>query len=602
VSHENYEFGDFCLDVRSRRLVRRADGEIVPLTPRAYDTLLYLVEHAGSLVDKSTLLAALWPNAVVEENSLNKQISVVRRALGDDTSAYIATVPGRGYQFVAAISEPGAASAAGETRRASVAVLPFANLTGDPAKHYWALGLADELLDALARVPRLAVPARTSSFAYQGRALDVRQIARELGVATVLEGSVRSAGERIRVTAQLVDGRTGYHVWSQTFDRRAVDLFELQDELARAIVQALRVEFDQSLPAIPRMVLPPTRDLEAYRMYLEGAALTAPATIGDHERSRALMRQAAERDPEFAHAHAGLAFTEATGVFLGLLPLSTLAGTEGAARRALALDSRLAIAHAALAMVAAMRGRFVDAERGFREARALDEGNPQLVHCHLFFVHEPVGRVRLAYEESLDVHRAAPAWVPGAMHLAVAAMLADRSADEVRDRIETAIALGFPPTRPPIPELRAELALTANDLHAARECIGMEPATADAVRDQREALRQMLRVAANPAAKAGAIALLDERARALGNERPEHPSWIHLVMTYAQLGDFDRAFDCAHRAIDAARRFDSIGVHWGLLWIPRMRAFRTDRRFTALAERLGLAEFWDACGPPDAAG
>lgn len=599
-----FQFGDFKLDARQRCCWRRDGGQPVPLKPRAFDTLLYLVQHAGELVEKSTLLAALWPGTVVEENTLNKQISVVRRALGDENK-YIVTVPGRGYQFIAPAYRVGMTAEplrdlGSGAERASVAVLPFTNVTGSPGNDYLAVGLAEELINALVRVQGLKVPARTSSFAYRDRNVDVREIARELGVATVLEGSVRSAGARIRVTAQLVDGRSGYHLWSQAFDRERGDLFELQDELAKAIVQALRVELDRALPSIPSMVLPPTRDLEAYRLYLEGAALTASATIPDHERSRALMNKAIERDPEFAHAHMGLAFTQASGVFLGLLPLSCLGEAETAARRALALDGELAHAHAALAIIHSMRGKFVEAERGFRHARALHPGDPHIVHCHLFCVHEPVGRIQLAYEESLWVHRCAPAWVPGVLHLGVVALIAGRDPAEILHQIDIAVGLGFPRTRAPIPELLANLAIGSGNRTDACDYLQMELATADAVRDQRRSLRETLRAVANPDYKYAALQGLDQLQHQLSIDMPEQPSWIHLVLAYAQLGDLGRAFACANRALDVASRWNSIGAHWGLMWMPAMREFRADARFLALAERLGLTEFWKKCGPADA--
>ncbi len=231
-----YDFGDFRLLAAQRRLTARSDGRAIELTPKALDALRCLVQHPGELLDKSTLIAAVWPNVVVEENNLNQVISALRRALGDGSGGrrFIVTVPGRGYQFVAPVQEvrdgassPPAAPATTATRK-SVAVLPFINLTGDPAKDYFSDGMAEELIHILARVPGLKVPSRTSSFAYKGRNVDVREIARELDVGSVLEGSVRSAGERIRVTAQLIDGSSGFHLWSENFDRQFGDVFELR--------------------------------------------------------------------------------------------------------------------------------------------------------------------------------------------------------------------------------------------------------------------------------------------------------------------------------------------------------------------------------------
>src|SRR5499427_2908899 len=270
-----YEFGDFRLLAAERRLTTRADGRPIELTPKALDTLHFLLQHPGELLDKSKLIAAVWPNVVVEENNLNQVVSSLRRALGDgsDGRRFIVTVPGRGYQFVAPVRAtcdaapfaPQVALAAKATTstRKSIAVLPFVNLTGDAAKEYFSDGMAEELIHILARVPGLKVPSRTSSFAYKGRNVDVRKIAQDLDVGVVLEGSVRSAGERIRVTAQLIDGASGFHLWSQNYDRQFGDVFELQDELARAIMTALRLALEGPISTRAQILHePPTRDVE----------------------------------------------------------------------------------------------------------------------------------------------------------------------------------------------------------------------------------------------------------------------------------------------------------------------------------------------------
>src|SRR6516164_5937303 len=310
-----YEFGDFRLHAAQRRLTARSDGRAIELTPKALDALHFLLQHRGELLDKSTLIAAVWPNVVVEENNLNQVVSALRRALGDGSGGqrFIVTVPGRGYQFVAPVREireesPAAPLAAPATQatnptRKSIAVLPFASLSSDPEKDYFGDGIAEELIHLLARVPGLKVPARTSSFAYKGRNIDVRQIARELGVGMLLEGSVRSAGDRIRVTAQLIEADTGFHVWSQSYDRRFADIFQLQDELAVAIVQALKISLgDRELR--PLRDAPPTQDVEAYRLFLRAISLRG---VGPNERLIALLNECIARDPGFVRAHAVLA-------------------------------------------------------------------------------------------------------------------------------------------------------------------------------------------------------------------------------------------------------------------------------------------------------
>ena len=236
-----YEFGDFRLDPGRQQLT--CDGSVVPLKARAFDLLVYFAEHPGELVDKTTLMRAIWPNVVVEENNLSQHLSALRQALGDGAQGrqFIVTVARRGYRFVADVRQlngtKGATSdVAASVKVPSVAVLPFANLSGDAEKEYFGDGMADELIHLLSRVPGLKVPARTSSFAYKGKNLHVRDIARDLGVAAVLEGSVRSAGELIRVTAQLIDAASGYHFWSQSYERPFRDIFRLQDEIANAIL------------------------------------------------------------------------------------------------------------------------------------------------------------------------------------------------------------------------------------------------------------------------------------------------------------------------------------------------------------------------------
>ena len=197
----------------------------------------------------------------------------------------------------------GATAARDEADRRSIAVLPFANLTGDPSKDYLGDGLAEELIHTLARVPGLRVPSRTSSFAYRGRDVDLRRIATELDVGAVLEGSVRAAGERIRITAQLIDGHSGYHLWSQHFDRRAEDLFELQDELASAIIlQTLNVTW-RAQTSDACCARRQQRNLEAYRLYLE--AMTEQAR-GSVRSAFDKLQLALRLDPGFAQARAAV--------------------------------------------------------------------------------------------------------------------------------------------------------------------------------------------------------------------------------------------------------------------------------------------------------
>src|SRR3954451_5337529 len=200
-----YEFGDFRLD-RNKRLLLRHDGTLVPLAAKAFETLAYLVERAGSVVDKDELMRAVWPDTAVEENNLTQNISLLRRLFGESRGdhRYIATVPSRGYQFVATVYVA-ASSAEQEPAGRTIAVLPFVNVTADPEYDFFADGLADELIVALSKLDRVRVAARTSAFSFKGAQADVRRIAETLGVNLVLEGTVRTSGSRLRVTAELVN-------------------------------------------------------------------------------------------------------------------------------------------------------------------------------------------------------------------------------------------------------------------------------------------------------------------------------------------------------------------------------------------------------------
>lgn len=207
VPLEIYEFGNFRLDIGKRVLLDRR-GTLISLTPKVYDTLAYLVQHAGTVLDKEELLRAVWPDTAIEENNLTQNISQLRRVLGERTGdhRYIVTVPGRGYEFVAKVK-----SAAEDiverplTAKASIVVLPFVNVSADPELDYFCDGLAEELINQLSKLRRLRVVARTSAFYFKRKQVDIAEIAQKLNVSTVLEGSVRKSRNRVRIAAQLVN-------------------------------------------------------------------------------------------------------------------------------------------------------------------------------------------------------------------------------------------------------------------------------------------------------------------------------------------------------------------------------------------------------------
>lgn len=247
-----YRFGAFELDAADRSLKR--DGRPVTLTPKLFDLLMVLVTSAGRLVEKDVLFSRVWPDAVVQEASLTKSIFNLRRALAqDETSRYIETVSKRGYRFVIPVTESrvplllprSAASHDVEddsperTRAGSIAVLPFTDLGAARDQQLFCDGMSEEIISALGHVPQLRVISYTSSRRYKGSDADAREIARELGVSWLLEGSIRQAQDTVRIAVRLVRAADGLMVWSGRFDRRLENVFAVQDEIAATIVQTL---------------------------------------------------------------------------------------------------------------------------------------------------------------------------------------------------------------------------------------------------------------------------------------------------------------------------------------------------------------------------
>jgi len=604
-----YEFGDFRLCAAERRLTTRSDGRPIQLTAKALDTLHFLLQHPGELLDKSKLIATVWPNVVVEENNHNQVVSALRRALGDGSGGrrFIVTVPGRGYQFVAPVREvldeaspsssaaPAAQGVVGSTHK-SIAVLPFASLSSDPEKDYFGEGIAEELIHLLARVPGLKVPARTSSFAYKGRNIDVRQIARELGVGMLLEGSVRSAGDRIRVTAQLVEADSGFHVWSETYDRRFADVFELQDELAGAIVQALKINLGDGEQQ-PLRAAPPTKDVEAYRLLLRAVAMRH--NFGASERVIAVLQECIARDPGFVRAHAELAVSYNILFSLGSHGPEILSEAQRCAERAISLDPDSAEAHAVIGAQHAVRGRWIPAEDSLRRAMDLDPAEPLTRSAYALFVLGPVGKLNQALNEALTSYDLAPGTTGAAINVAGFSSLCGRDADATH-YCQVAGDLGARADRLPLTLFRSEFARRAGQYATAAEHL-LAVLAEDLRAHGGEALVRLVYAAlAEPGRAPQALAGL----RALRKENlPSLEKWPMILMTlcwYTWLGALDDAYGIAERIAVAFKRTRIVNVtNLSPLWMPEMLAFRRDARFQSFARDVGFIDYWRERGPPD---
>jgi adenylate cyclase len=312
-----YEFGPFRLDAQSETLIKGT--EAVTLSHRAVALLRMLLDRTGTPVTKEALIEAAWSGLAVEDSNLTVQIAALRRALGEVSGgeSWIETLPRRGYLYAgpavtkSKASVPTTSKMDIETRPApimaltlpdkpSIAVLPFENLSGDPEQGYFADGMVEEIITALARIRWLIVIARNSSFTYKGRAVDVKRVGRELAVLYVLEGSVRRAGSRIRIAAQLLDATTGAHLWADRFDAQFADIFELQDNVASSVAGVIepRLEAAEYRRATQRA----TNDLTTYDLYLRARAITFSWQREGIMRALDLLGQALTHDADFEKA------------------------------------------------------------------------------------------------------------------------------------------------------------------------------------------------------------------------------------------------------------------------------------------------------------
>jgi len=304
-------FDRFRLDPRGGGLFRCADdGAEIPIAlgSRALDILALLIDRRGDVVTKDEIVANVWRGALVEGSNLTVQISALRRVLeqGRAPGSCIQTVVRRGYRFVMPVSRGMRESAAepglgpGKPLQLpdvpSIAVLPFLNMSGDPEQDYFVDGMVEEIITALSRIRWLFVIARNSSFTYKGLAIDVKQVGRELGVRYVLKGSVRKAGERVRITAQLLDATTGTHLWADRFDGPLEDVFELQDKVASNVAGVIEPTLQAAETA--RSAGRPTSDLTAYDLYLRAYAMFWSSVERIPEALR-LTEQAIARDPSY---------------------------------------------------------------------------------------------------------------------------------------------------------------------------------------------------------------------------------------------------------------------------------------------------------------
>ena len=356
-------FEDYALDTDLRELQRGA--AVVSVTPQVFDLLDYLIRNRGRVVSKDDLINAIWNGRSVSDAALATRLNAARSAIGDSgqEQRLVKTLPRKGFRFVGPVLEaqwrtdaPVADDQMEHQKPAlalpdkpSIAVLPFQNLSEDPDQEYFADGMVEDIITGLSRSKLLFVISRNSSFTYKGKAVDIKQVSRELGVRYVLEGSVRKAGKRIRVTGQLIDASTDAHIWADKFDSDLEDIFDLQDRLTSSVIGAISPQLERA--EIERARRKPTESLQAYDYYLLSKFSIYQWTREGNTEALRMTKLAISLDPAFAVAYASAAniFGQKKGFGWSEDEAKERAESRQLAERAMQLDQDdpLVLAHAA---------------------------------------------------------------------------------------------------------------------------------------------------------------------------------------------------------------------------------------------------------------
>jgi TolB-like protein len=443
-----YLFEDCVLDTDRREL--RRGSALVAVEPQVFDLLVHLIRHRDRVISKDELLDSIWQGRLVSESALFNRINAARSAIGDtgDRQGLIRTLPRKGLRFVGEVRE-GHASPEGEgpstarssadnakpqgedqplplPERPSIAVLPFTNMSGDPDQEHFADGISEDLITGLARIRWLFVIARNSTFVYKGRAIDVKQVSRELGVRYVLEGSVRRAGARLRISAQLVDAMTGGHHWAERYDRELGDIFAVQDEITRSVAAAIEPHLlaAEGVRALARSA----DDLDAWEQVARARAHVWRLSHSDYA-------VAIEALQDYAPAHGLLGFCLVFAAHMGWIDRDQgLVPGRQHASRAIALDDRDSWGHVALGYCAMMERRAEDSIAALRQAVKLNP-NSAAAHAHLSRGLAFAGEHREAIEHAEEAIRLSPLDPDMALFLgglAIANFAARRYADAVK--------------------------------------------------------------------------------------------------------------------------------------------------------------------------
>ena len=573
-----YEFGPFQVDSGTRQLLR--DGQPVAVTAKAFDALLVLVENHGRLITKDDLMRWLWPDTIVEEANLTQTIFVLRKVLGENPGIhrYIATIPRRGYQFVAPVREgPPAATFPAEHREAiptrSLAVLPFASLAPEGGDEYIGLGMADALVTRLGSLPQIIVRPTSAVRRYVGVTYDAVAAGRELTVDAVLEGTVQRAGDRIRVSVQLISVQTAAPIWGERFDEKFTDIFSVQDSISERIADALTANLTGEEKR--RLTRRYTENPVAYESHLKGRFHWNRRTEEDLKKAIEHFEHAVEQDPGYALAYSGLADCY---TLLGSAgydaepPREALAKARSAALKALEIDQDLAEAQTSLGLVSfRMDWEWTGAERAFRRAIALNAGYASAHHFRALLL-SALGRT----DDAIASIRRARELDPLSLIIGTAVGRVHHFARQYDTAIEAC--------RKTL-ELDATFAGAHLDLGLA--CL-QKSIFGEAIAELRQALTLSGGRSIALAVLGYAHALAGERVAAQQaldelqeRGRRQDVSSLHTAYVYIGLGDVDRAFEWLEKSYR-----ERAGLLVFLKVEPIFDPLRSDPRFADLLHRL----------------
>ena len=583
-----YEFGPFSLDTRER--VLRREGSPLQLKPKVYETLLALVSRSGHIVDKEELMRQVWPDVVVEENNLTGNIFSLRRAFAE--YQYIETVPRRGYRFTADVKlvkiedvkltdRSGAETEVviketASTKRGpidSLAVLPFINASADPEAEYLSDGITESIINNLSQLSGLRVAARSTVFRYKGRESNPQEVGQELSVGAVLLGRVLQFGERLIIRTELVDVLSGYQLWGEQYNRDLIDIFTVQEEIAREISETLRLKL--RVEELRLLAKRSTESTAAYHAYLKGRYYWNKRTGDALRKAIQYFQEAIDTDPVYALAYAGLADCYTTlGWWRVLPPAESFPKATAAAVKALEIDQTLAEAHTSLAHV---RLHYdwdaTEAERGFNRAI---ESNPNYATAHHWRAEYFAATGRL--DKAVDADKRALELEP--LSLIINSGMGQflywaRRYDEAIAQIKKALEMD-----PHFTAAHFFIGLAYLQMEMYEKAIAEFQQAVTLSGDNSFMIASLARAYAASGKQSEAQKIIETLT---DKAKREYVSPLDVALVYAVMGAKDQAFEWLEKAYkERSAWLVFIGIE------PGLDPLRSDSRFTELLRRIGL--------------